>query len=355
MRITSKIVQLAALLTAAGCGGAITAGEGPGDAGRDAAGDAGGGGDGGNDGSGGDAAPDSINGCGGCGCGTNPQPTKQATAAQACAILEDQGYLYNPAYGATCTQVCGQGYGCELPDAYFAQVKALNPDAGPSADGGPAPLQCPSSPATLTVTCLEMCLGRLTKGYVAPRRANWGDAEGLAARAYLEAVSVHAFERLQRELVAHAAPAALVRDARRARRDEIRHTAMTARLARKRGGILLLPQAPQVAPARSLFEIALENAVEGCVRETYGAVVGLVEAHVSPDEPLRRAMQSIAADECRHAELAWAVHAWALPRLSSDERRRVESAMREAVAEIARSDARGAAVLFNADRTAIAS
>jgi hypothetical protein len=98
--------------------------------------------------------------------------------------------------------------------------------------------------------------------------------------------------------------------------------------------------------------MALENAVEGCVRETYGAVVGLVEAQTSSDASLRRAMRSIAADECRHAELAWAVHAWAMARLAGEERRRVKEAMREAVAEIARLDPRGASLLFSEDAIA---
>jgi hypothetical protein len=65
-------------------------------------------------------------------------------------------------------------------------------------------------------------------------------------------------------------------------------------------------------------------------------------------------MGSIAADECRHAELAWAVHAWALPRLTEDERRRVESAMSEAVAELRSRDRRAVASLFTAAGTAVA-
>jgi hypothetical protein len=202
------------------------------------------------------------------------------------------------------------------------------------------------------------CTGRLTAGYSAPEvRGRRDDGERLAAMAYLEAVSVHAFERLERELHAHGAPPSLLRDARRARRDEVRHTAMTARLARSRGASPRLPEAPvrsAAGAARPLFDIALENAVEGCVRETYGAVAGLVEAETSRDASLQRAMKQIAADECRHAELAWEVHAWVMPRLTTDERRRVESAMRAAVAEIARRDPRAMSLLFSADRTAIA-
>jgi hypothetical protein len=226
-------------------------------------------------------------------------------------------------------------------------VEALNPDAGPTPnDGGIRALSCPTSPATMSVTCIVQCTGRLTEGYDAPE-AMRGEGERLAAMAYLEAVSVHAFDRLERELDAHTAPPTLLRAARRARRDEVRHTAMTTRLARRRGASPRLPEAPAPARARTLFDVALENAVEGCVRETYGAVQGLVEARTSPDATMRRAMQSIAADECRHAELAWAVHAWAMARLGDDERLAVQRAMQDAIAEIAARDPRTASLLFS--------
>ena len=76
-------------------------------------------------------------------------------------------------------------------------------------------------------------------------------------------------------------------------------------------------------------------------------VQGLVEARTSPDATMRRAMQSIATDECRHSELAWAVHAWVMPRLTDDERRAVERAMNDALAEIAARDPRTASLLFS--------
>jgi hypothetical protein len=263
-------------------------------------------------------------------------------------MLEQVGGITPYVYGAACGMVCGGGYECMLPSDYIAQVQAMNPDGGLLSSDGSAgeTLKCPTTPSTVTVTCVVDCTGRLSDGYAAPECAARHDGERFAAMAYLEAVSVHAFQRLERELAAYAAPSALLRGARRARRDEVRHTAVTSRLARARGGFPRLPAAPPRKPVRSLFEIALENAVEGCVRETYGAVAGLVEAQTSADASLRRAMRSIAADECRHAELAWAVHAWALPKLSKDEQRRVENAMRDAVAEVAARDPRAAALLF---------
>jgi hypothetical protein len=360
MRLTSRLVHIAALLAASGCGGSVAtgpAGSGDSGPGSDASGE-GGGGDDSSYYNGDHELPDTSV-CVGCGCANNPSPTRDVSAAKACQVLEDAYYLGDVVLGATCVQVCGPTYVCELPMSFFMEVQAMNPDGGvPPPDGGPSTLVCPTMPATVTITCLMNCTGRLTEGYSAPEcGTRGGDGERLAAMAYLEAVSVHAFERLGRELAAHGAPPSLLRDARRARRDEVRHTAMTTRLARSRGASPRLPEAPSrraTGAARPLFEIALENAVEGCVRETYGAVTGLVEAETSRDASLRRAMKQIAADECRHAELAWEVHAWAMARLSSDERRRVEAAMRDAVAEIARRDPRAASLLFTAERTAIA-
>jgi hypothetical protein len=264
-------------------------------------------------------------------------------------MLEESYSVSQYASGATCRQLCANsGFECELPQSYAMEAQSLNPDAGPPpTDGGPRTLVCPTGPATMTVTCIVQCTGRLTEGYCAPGGVA-GEGERLAAMAYLEAVSVHAFERLERELGAHGAPSTLLREARRARRDEERHTEMTALLARHRGALPRMPEPPRtVVPARTLFEVALENAVEGCVRETYGAVQGLVEARTSPDAAMRRAMQSIAADECRHAELAWAVHEWAMARLGDDERLAVQRAMKDAIAEIAARDPRTASLLFS--------
>jgi len=323
MRLTRRLVHVAAALaSAAACGGAAHGG----------AEDAG------------------FDSCDECSCA--PQAiTRTITASQACLFLggapsgiEATNYL------PSCQQLCGNPYynECVLPASFVTQVEALNPDAGAAPeDGATRSLQCPTSPQTLTVQCEANCTGRLTEGYGAPKRAQ-GAGERLAARAYLEAVSVYAFDRLEHELRFHRAPPALLRDARRARRDEARHTAMMSRLARERGGLPRHPEAPALARERPLFQIALENAVEGCVRETYGAVQGLLEARTSVDPALRRAMQSIGADECRHAELAWAVHAWAMARLTDPERRTVEHAMRSAICEIAARAPRTVALLFGA-------
>ncbi|RKG59214.1 hypothetical protein D7V80_37255 [Corallococcus sp. CA054B] len=154
-----------------------------------------------------------------------------------------------------------------------------------------------------------------------------------AKMAHLEAASVPAFERLADELAAHGAPEHLVRAARRSAKDEVRHADAMESLARRHGA--LMPEL-KVAPfqARSLEALAIENAVEGCVRETFGALLAGWQARSAEDAQVRESLGAIAPDELRHAELSWAIDAWALEQLSPDARERVEAARREAWREL---------------------
>ncbi|WP_394838568.1 ferritin-like domain-containing protein [Pendulispora rubella] len=149
-----------------------------------------------------------------------------------------------------------------------------------------------------------------------------------AVAAELEAASVPAFVRLAEELAHHGAPAQLVDDARSAARDEIRHTAMMTSLARRFGAEPSTPDVPQ-RPVRGLFEIALENAVEGCVHETYAALQATHQARHADDRRIRKVMDRIAKDETQHSALAWNVAAWIEPLLSGEERARIDRARYE--------------------------
>jgi hypothetical protein len=115
----------------------------------------------------------------------------------------------------------------------------------------------------------------------------------LAEMARLEAASVHAFRHSKRELVAHGAPRALVRAAERAARDEIRHARMAAALTRRYGSTPA-PHEMKTVPIRSLEAMAIENAVEGCVRETLGALIATWQAACAKDPVIRSALARIA-------------------------------------------------------------
>lgn len=156
------------------------------------------------------------------------------------------------------------------------------------------------------------------------------------AEAYqLEAAAVTAFSILAHELRVHGAPAELIAAAEQAERDEVRHTQMTAALAQR---FAAEPQQPSVArhDPRPLLCIALENVVEGCVREAYGAFVASWQGTFAQDAHVRAIMSRIARDEIQHAELAFAIDAWIRPQLSEPEQALLLAARTDAVADLVR-------------------
>lgn len=186
----------------------------------------------------------------------------------------------------------------------------------------------------VNVTCNPGCaVGRRPEG-MSEIQVMCDDPGGYFAQiAQLEAASVTAFRVLRDELRALGAPKSLLRAAGRAARDEVRHARATAALARRFGGTL--SPATIARPARrSLETIALENAVEGCVRETYGALLATRQAQLARDPVVRSAMMRIARDETRHASLSWRVGRWLEARLEPAARRNVEHAKERAAREL---------------------
>ena len=90
------------------------------------------------------------------------------------------------------------------------------------------------------------------------------------------------------------------------------------------------------AGARSLEAMARENAVEGCVRETFGALLLRWQAAHAQDASVRRTFVRISADEARHAALSWAVARWLEPRLDAAGRARVSAARARALRALRR-------------------
>ncbi len=184
---------------------------------------------------------------------------------------------------------------------------------------------------TRVTRCVSEPCGRIPAGL------KWASAAAqpsvvaaqLADAAHLEGASVFAFQALERELLAHRAPLQLVVRARSAQRDEKRHYSAMSGLAIRFGASV---PAVEVEPTgiRTLVEMVTENAVEGCVRETYGAAVAAFQGKSAENLSVRRAMRAIALDEAEHASLAWAIDAWARPRLAPGERAQVEAAREHA-------------------------
>lgn len=164
-----------------------------------------------------------------------------------------------------------------------------------------------------------------------PSRSALGSYFAQAAR--LEAASVHAFVQLARELTALNAPQSLIDACHEAVHDELRHARDVAQLTRELGGVYSAPHV-EAGPLRSAFEIARENAVEGCVRETFGALLATYQAASARDSRVRQVMQQIAEDETMHARLSWQLAAWLEPQLSDEQRNSLAEARSEALNEL---------------------
>jgi hypothetical protein len=200
---------------------------------------------------------------------------------------------------------------------------------------GSLPLSSEAGTMATVVSCGGLdCTGRrpaaLHDERARPAR-NVGDV--LARAAYLEAASVHAFLELARQLDELGAPSSLVRRARRAAEDEVRHARVMRALAEARGGVV-----PAVRPVQSeggdVLAIAMLNACEGCVRETWGATVAVVQARTALDRELRQAMLDVARDELEHASLSWDIADWIATRLTAEQRDAVEDSRNRAVSEL---------------------
>lgn len=151
----------------------------------------------------------------------------------------------------------------------------------------------------------------------------------LGRMAYLEGAAILAFRDLRRDLRAHGAPRRLLRTASRSRRDEVRHARTMAALCRRHGARVPAARSDESA-IPTLEQLATLNAVEGCVRESYGAVVARLQAMTAADREVRSAMARIAHEEAKHAALSFAIDGWARARLTPQARARVDAARTEA-------------------------
>lgn len=148
----------------------------------------------------------------------------------------------------------------------------------------------------------------LDDGRRSERAAEW-TAIGLAEHA-----SVASFARFILELLAHGAPAELLREAQRAMSDELRHAEIAFGLASAYAGRAVGP-GPLPVPAQQgsdLCAMATACVREGCVAETRAALLLTERAARESDPVLASLLRGMAEDEGRHAALAWRTVQWAV-------------------------------------------
>lgn len=156
--------------------------------------------------------------------------------------------------------------------------------------------------------------------------------------AAMEHASVGSFARFTLELLSLGAPPELLAETQRAAADEVAHARLAYTLAGIWRGEAVGPgplSLDGVRPGADAAAILRALVEEACVGETLGAAEARAAASGVEDPALREALLGVAADEERHAALAWRTLRWMLKRDPS-----LRAAAREAFAA-AVSEARG--------------
>lgn len=262
------------------------------------------------------------------------------TAAEIDAIIE-AGYVDQTDWESLqCETVCREKYQ-EVRGWQANEISSctLTLPENPDGSGAPGSIACSGNGIQY------YCEGRRPLDHTEAGDDGHEDALGrsLAAMAYLEAASVFAFEELAAWLSTHRAPAELVERCRAAADDERHHARWLTHLARQRGATVRVPT-PRPSSDASPVEVATHNAVEGCVHESFAALMAAVRAQRATDVRLRRVFARIAADESRHGQLAWDLHAWLCGRLDPVQAQAVEASQRAAMARLPGRAAAAAAI-----------
>ena len=142
-------------------------------------------------------------------------------------------------------------------------------------------------------------------------------AEHFTRLGQLEHGSIAAFARFQLQLLSLGAPPELVEACTRALADETAHARLCFSLASAFAGRDIGPGPLDVSgslAATSLLDVVDLVLAEGCFGEAGAALEALMAAESETDPVLIAAYRHIAADEQRHAELAFHFVRWALRR-----------------------------------------
>jgi photosystem II stability/assembly factor-like uncharacterized protein len=140
----------------------------------------------------------------------------------------------------------------------------------------------------------------------------------------VEHASVAAFARVIQELLSIGAPAQLIRATQQAIADELEHARLCFDLASRHAGTVLGPGSLQMLAKPTIFgtvqdsragdpvAIALAMLQEGCINESVAAAEAAVAALQCREPQAKSVLERIAADETRHAALAWRTLRWLL-------------------------------------------
>jgi len=153
-------------------------------------------------------------------------------------------------------------------------------------------------------------------------------ARAWTEQALMEHASVAAFARFSLQLLSLGAPPRLLLDAAQAMADEVQHAQACFALARRYTDAEIGPGRLPIEGAleqQDLRAVVLGTIAEGCIGETVAALEAAEALAHCEDGAACAVLERIAAEETRHAQLAWQFVAWALqagpPDLAQDVRR----------------------------------
>jgi hypothetical protein len=129
----------------------------------------------------------------------------------------------------------------------------------------------------------------------------------------MEHASIAAFARFTLQLLSLGAPAEFIEASNSAQVDETRHARLAFALASTYAGESMGPGALSLDKVleETSWEAIFEATVrEGCVGETRAALEAKWAAESCGDPVVQAVLEGIAADETKHAELAWRVAVW---------------------------------------------
>ena len=133
--------------------------------------------------------------------------------------------------------------------------------------------------------------------------------------ALMEHASIAAFARFSLELMALGAPSELLQQTIAAMEDERIHTELCFAVARQFGADKLAASPLDVSGALDElnWQSILKNVIlEGCIGETTAALEAKLLSERASEPSLAATLHQIAADEQRHAQLAWSFTKWCI-------------------------------------------
>jgi hypothetical protein len=159
--------------------------------------------------------------------------------------------------------------------------------------------------------------------------ADWGGYFGRLAQE--EATAVFAFGELLEHLQHWDASESLQDWCRKIIGEEQTHTLMMSGLAHRNGQTSAVIQFPSVNQV-SMKEMAIHNALTGCIGETWFAVLLRYQSEHAPK--YKGVFKRISKDETSHAEFSWSLHEWFMSQLTADEQVEVHRAMRSMLSRL---------------------